>query len=41
MLFGKNPCLAPIRIPHTATEVTYNPNPNPNPDPRLDKRNIS
>ena len=32
MLFGKNSCLAPIRKPHTATEVTYNPNPNPNPD---------
>ena len=32
MLFGKNPCLAPIRIPHTATEVTYKSNPNPNPD---------
>ena len=27
MLFGKNPCLAPIRIPDTATEVTPNTNP--------------
>ena len=30
ILFGKDPCLAPIRIPHTATEETPNPNPNPN-----------
>ena len=35
MLFGKNPCLAPIRIADTATEVTPNPNPNPNPNPDL------
>ena len=30
MLFGKNPCLAPIKIPDTATEVTPNPNRNNN-----------
>ena len=30
MLFGKNPRLAPIRIPDTATEETPNPNYNPN-----------
>ena len=28
MLFGKDPRLAPIRIPDTATEETPNPNPN-------------
>ena len=32
MLFGKDPRLAPIRIPHTATEETPNPNYNPNPN---------
>ena len=35
MLFGKNPRLAPIRIPDTASEETpnlkLNPNPHPNP----------
>ena len=35
MLFGKDPRLAPIRIPDTATEETPNPNPNPNPNPDL------
>ena len=37
MLFGKDPRLANIRIPDTATEETPNPNfnfnPNPNPNP--------
>ena len=31
-LFGKDPRLAPIRIPDTATEETHNNNPNPNPN---------
>ena len=37
MLFGNDPRIAPIRIPHTATEETpkpsnnHNPNPKPNP----------
>ena len=35
MLFGKNPRLAPIRIPDTARGVTLNPNPNNNPNPDL------
>ena len=33
MLFGKDPRLAHIRIPETATEETLNPNPNSNPNP--------
>ena len=33
MLFGKHPSIAPIRIPHTATEETPKPNNNPNPNP--------
>ena len=35
ILFGKDPRLAPIRIPGRATEETpkSNPNPNPNPNP--------
>ena len=33
MLFGKDPRLAPIRIPDTATEETLNHNPNSNPNP--------
>ena len=32
MLFGKDPRLALIRIPETATEETLNPNPNSNPN---------
>ena len=30
MLFGKDPRLAPIRMPDTGTEEAPNPNPNPN-----------
>ena len=33
ILFGKDPHLAPIRIPDRATEETPKPNPNPNPNP--------
>ena len=35
ILFGKDPRIAPIRIPDRATEETpkSNPNPNPNPNP--------
>ena len=37
ILFGKDPRLAPIRIPDRATEEApksnNNPNPNPNPNP--------
>ena len=33
-MFFKDPCLAPIRIPDTATEETPNPNPSPNPNPK-------
>ena len=40
MLFGKDPRLAPIRIPHTATEETPNPNPNPNPNLTNDLINV-
>ena len=32
MLFGKDPRLAPIRIPDTGIEEALNPNPNPNPN---------
>ena len=32
VLFGKDPRLAPIRIPDTATEETHNPNPNSKPN---------
>ena len=35
IFFGKDPRIAPIRIPDRATEETpkSNPNPNPNPNP--------
>ena len=33
MMFGKDPHLAPIRIPDTTTEETPNLNPSPNPNP--------
>ena len=33
ILFGKDPRLAPIRIPDRATEETPKSNPNPNPNP--------
>ena len=35
MLFGKDPRLAPIRIPDTATEEAPNTNPNPKNNPNL------
>ena len=40
MLFGKNPRLAPIRIPDTATEEKPNPNLNTNPNPNSNPNDL-